>query len=452
MIDFIKRYNQFLILLSMWMLFAFLGGSTAAYIIVGLSTLLLASSKRYFELLLGFFFLLLLSDNLDERLWFAKTFKNFYMVLMGLVVITDREKFKPFSNLFNLFLPFILLAIFALQFSGSFGVGAQKTVSYILLLITIPNFFKLLYRQEGISFLRDIVYFLVLILVVGYLSKYLSFEFAYIEGGRMRGLFGNPNGLGIFLFLFFSFFKFTNTFYPTLFNLNEKRFIYFVIYAALIFCGSRTAFICILMFVILEKIHLISPYIGFLILVAVIYSYEVIMNNIVSIIKSFGMEQYFRINTLEEGSGRFVAWAFAWDKIQNFYFFGGGLGNDEFIMRKNYGILTKLGHQGGVHNSYLTFWFDVGIVGLVTYLRSLVLVFIKGAKKTPLAIPFMYSVLFSMTYESWIVGSLNPFTIILFFSFALIFEDEFVPQEIPEEVDEKKELFNNLKHEETKAH
>ncbi len=441
MIYFLRQYHQLLIMCLLWVISAFYGGSSVAYVVVGASVLLFALNGRYFELLLGFFFLLLLSDNLDERLWFAKTFKNFYMVLMALILISDREKFKPYSNIANLFIPFFALSIFALQFSGALSVGVQKTLSYILLMLTIPNYFKYFQREMGIQFLKDILYFLLLIIIVGYVIKYIDFSFAYIDGGRMRGLFGNPNGLGIFLFLFFSFFSFVIAFYPNLFSLNEKRLIYFVVFAALIFCGSRTAFICIFMFLVLQRIHAFSPFIGFLVLLTIVVSYELIMSNIVSLIQTFGMEKYFRLNTLEEGSGRFLAWAFAWDKIQNFYFFGGGLGNDEFIMRKNYGILTKLGHQGGVHNSYLTLWFDVGIVGLLAYLRSLILVFIKGAKKSNLSIPFMYAVLFSMTYESWIAGSLNPFTIILFFSFALMFEEDFVPEEQTEKIQ-----LENLEH------
>lgn len=416
-----------------WVLTAFYFGPNAAYVVAGISVVMLAVKKRYFELLLGFFFILLLSDNLDERLMFAKNFKNFYILLMALTVLSERDKFKPFSNIFSMFIPFFILAVFALQFSGSFSVAVQKTLSYFLLLITIPNYFKYLYRNYGIVFLKNIVYFFFFIVVAGYLVKYIDLNFAYIEGQRMRGLFGNPNGLGIFLFLYFSFFYIIRSFYPLLFSRNEARIIYLVIFGALILCGSRTAFICILMLLLLNKIHVVSPFIGFLLLVTVIFSYEVIIDNAVTLIQFSGLEKYFRLNTLEEGSGRFIAWAFAWEKIQGFYFFGGGLGNDEFIMRKNYGFLTKLGHQGGVHNSYLTLWFDVGIVGLVTYLRSLFLLFIKGAKKSHTAIPFLYAILFSMTYESWIAGSLNPFTILLLFSLTLFFEEEFVPQPVSDE-------------------
>lgn len=428
MLRFIATYNQFLIMLLVWTLSSLYGGKNVAMGVVGISILLLKFNNRYMELLMGFFFILLLSDNLDERLYFAKTFKNIYMVFMGLVLFTDRKKLQPFSSLIRMFIPFLVIAVFALYFAGAFSVGVQKTLSYILLLIVVPSFFKYLFREHGPSFLKDLVLFFTLIVLVGYLSKYLSFEFAYIEGNRMRGLFGNPNGLGIFLFLFFAFYTVVTRFYPSLFSLSERRFIMGVMIMGLVFCGSRTAFISITILLFFSSIQNISPMLGFILLAGIILSYEAIMNNFVAIVQYMGLEKYFRLNTLEEGSGRFIAWGFAWTKIQDFFFFGGGLGNDEYIMRQHYSLLTRLGHQGGVHNSFLTLWFDVGIIGLLLYLRGLLLIFIKGAAKTPLAIPLMYAVLFSVTYESWLAGSLNPFTIVLLFSITLIFEDEFVPE------------------------
>ncbi len=428
-------------MLLSWVLAALYGGQWPAYVVVGLSMLLLAFNRMYFELLCGFFFLLLLSDNLDERLWFAKSFKNIYILFLSVIFFSDRKSFSPYSTIVNLFLPFFISAVFALQFSGKLDVGIQKTLSYLLLLISVPNFLKFLFRQRGPVFLRDLVYFFVLIIIIGYLVKYVSLNFAYIEGNRMRGLFGNPNGLGIFLFLFFSFFTIVNQFYPSLFSKKDKRIVYIVVIAALIFCSSRTAFISILILLIFNRINLVSPLIGFVVLVSFILSYEYIVINFVSIVRSFGLEDYFRINTLEEGSGRFIAWSFGWQKIQDFYFFGGGLGNDEYIMRQYYSMLTKLGHQGGVHNSYLTLWFDVGLIGLLIYLRSFFLIFIKGAKKTGIAVPFMYSVMFSMMYESWVAGSLNPFTIVLFFSLTLLYEDEFVPEPLlPSDATKENEL------------
>lgn len=429
MISFIRNYIQFILILVLWTLLPFYAGAVAGHIIVGVSILFFLMRQNYLALFLGFFYILLLSDNLHEGLHFAKSFKNFYMLIFGMILFTNKEVFKPFSSIINQFIPFFLIAIFALQFSGKVDIGIQKTLSYILLVITVPNFFRYLFNKYGTDFLKELVYFFLLIIIVGYFIKFINFDFAYIEGNRMRGMFGNPNGLGIFLFLFFSLYIIVVSFYPNLFSINERRFILIIVFAALILCSSRTAFFSIFILLFFSRIQNISPLLGLILLLAIIFSYEFLLGYIVNLVSYGGLQDYFRINTLQEGSGRFIAWGFAWEKIQNFFYFGGGLGNDEYIMRQHYDILTRLGHQGGVHNSFLTLWFDTGLIGLVLYFRGLFLAFIKGAKKSKLAIPFFYAVLFSITYESWIAGSLNPFTIVLFLSVTLLYEDEFVPNQ-----------------------
>jgi O-antigen ligase len=90
-----------------------------------------------------------------------------------------------------------------------------------------------------------------------------------------------------------------------------------------------------------------------------------------------------------------------------------------------------MGHQGGAHSTYLSMWLNVGIVGLLIFLRSLFLVFIKAAKIAPVSLAILFSVLFSITYESWLVGSLNPFTILLIIIMTLVTEPEIVNWQEP---------------------
>ena len=105
-------------------------------------------------------------------------------------------------------------------------------------------------------------------------------------------------------------------------------------------------------------------------------------------------------------------------------------------MGKNFQLLSRMGHQGGVHNTYLTFWLDVGIVGLLIFLRSLFLIFIKAWKRTPLAPAILFSVLFSILYESWLAGSLNPYTILLLIILTIVSEDEIIHSEEAPAVEE----------------
>jgi O-antigen ligase len=407
----------------------FLVGSAGAMGVFTLALIMMYMSRSFLEMFLGFIFMLVLSDNLSEHFEFAKTYKNVYISMLFLILLIHPRDFIIHGKLIAGFLPFFGIAIFALQYSGETGVAIQKTISYILLLILVPSYMVYFFKTEGIVFLRKMIFFFTLIILVGYLLRLVFPEFGSIEGGRLRGFFGNPNGLGIFLFLFFVFFYTISDFYPNLFSNIEYRFVFFTILFALVLTGSRSALVSVLMVMLFKRLQYASAFLSFIMFVAIIVSYQIITVNIVDIVKFMGLETYFRVNTLEEGSGRFIAWRFAWMKIQGFYYVGGGFGNDEYIMRQNYRELAILGHQGGVHNSYLTFWFDTGLLGLIFYFFNFIRIFINGVKKNKLAVPCLYAVLFSITYESWLAGSLNPFTIILLLTISLFICPEFSPEE-----------------------
>ena len=96
-------------------------------------------------------------------------------------------------------------------------------------------------------------------------------------------------------------------------------------------------------------------------------------------------------------------------------------------MRQHYTQLEKLGHQGGIHNSFLTFWMDQGLIGLLIYLRSFFIMFLRAAHNTKFAFPIMFSVAFTAFFESWLVGSLSAFAFLAMLIFTLISSDEINP-------------------------
>jgi len=53
-----------------------------------------------------------------------------------------------------------------------------------------------------------------------------------------------------------------------------------------------------------------------------------------------------------------------------------------------------------------------------------VLIFIKASKNVPVSMGVMFAVMFSITYESWLVSSLNPYTIILVIMLTILSEEE----------------------------
>jgi O-antigen ligase len=246
--------------------------------------------------------------------------------------------------------------------------------------------------------------------------------------GRFHGLFGNPNGLGIFCFLMFMLFSVALKLNKDLFSFRGKVVIYAVILWMLVAAGSRTAIVASALFFVFGRFFSLSPFIGFIVFLAFAASVQYAQQNLVTIVDALGLQKFFRVETLVDGSGRYFAWAFAWDKISNdgFFLFGGGFGNDEYVMRRNYDYLRSQGHDGGVHNSYLTLWFNTGIIGVLLYFYGFVSAFIVANKKAPIAFAVMFAVLFSTLYESWLTGSLNPYTIILIGILTMLTEDDIV--------------------------
>jgi hypothetical protein len=217
----------------------------------------------------------------------------------------------------------------------------------------------------------------------------------------------------------------------SLFTIGQKILIYAVILLCIVLSGSRTSLVATTIFLVFQRFFSRSPFLGFIALIAAIGIGEAVSSNIEAIVSALGLEEYLRMETLEGGSGRYFAWQFAWVHIQDYFVFGGGFANDEHIFAKWRLYLEMMGHQGGAHSTYLSMWLNVGIVGLLIFLRSLFLVFIKAAKIAPVSLAILFSLLFSITYESWLVGSLNPFTILLIIIMTLVTEPEIVNWQEP---------------------
>src|SRR5690606_4957380 len=123
----------------------------------------------YFEILLGFFYILILSDNLGSETDFAKVFKNAYIIILSLIAILDRRKFPPVNPLLVYFLPFIGVALISLAFSPYMFTGFQKTLSYVLLLYTVPQFFLKSLSDHGPAIVKDFIFFGIFLIVFGFL-------------------------------------------------------------------------------------------------------------------------------------------------------------------------------------------------------------------------------------------------------------------------------------------
>lgn len=373
----------------------------------------------YAELLIGFIFILIFSDSRQPIFQFADKVKNVYIVFLGLFMVMDSNLFKPMDKLINKFLPFLVIAYLCVAFSPIMLTSLQKTFSFTILLIIGPNYMLLALRRGGWDFLGSLIWWLLLFLAAGIVTKYAYPAIATLEG-RYSGLMGNPNSIGLFAVTTLMFITVISEFNPKILTRPEKVGAYFLIIASLILSGSRNAMFTGMIFLMFRVFYKLSPFIGFLIFVFVIFLYQYIESNFANIVISLGLEEFFRLETLQSGSGRLVAWEFGWEHIKESVVIGSGWGFTEDLYRRYYDFLSIQGHQGNAHNSYITFWLDTGIFGLFFYLVGLLRAFINCAKNTRSAIPLMYAVGFHAFFESWLTGSLNPFTIQLLLLLTLM--------------------------------
>ena len=389
------------------------------YVLFPIMVTLFGIKRRYFELFIITLWLLILSDYVPvenathDDLQFAKDLKPLLPIFLLAFIFLSRDSFKPFPKVFIYFIPFFIIVTIALMYSTNVTIGLQKNVSFILMYFVVPIYVLHLHKTMGESFWKALMTFIIGMLTIGIILKFAVPEIGNLKSGRFKGVLGNPNGLGVFLNLTFILWVLIREFKLASFTKKENRLILIVIFLSLIWSGSRNGLMSVLLFYMVYQLVKINWFIAIVAVFGLVAFNDQIFEIVVSIVEFFGLQDYFRIDSIEEGSGRKIAWIFAWQQIQEYYFLGGGLGHDEQIMRANYYWLARAGHQGGVHNSYLSMWFDSGIIGLLAYFGGLLTIVFKSMKNSYLILAFLVSFLFNITYESWLVGSLNPFTIVL---------------------------------------
>jgi O-antigen ligase len=418
-----RQYRSFFYMIMSWAVVGAVAGP-AALLYIPLCLFVLKSKGQYMELMIGFFFILILSDNRSHYFEFAYNAKEIYISFLALFLFMDRKKFTPFDRLSAAFVPFFIVAFICLTYApvDNFLNSLEKTVSYILLLIVVPNYVKRAYVDKHADFFRVIIFFGVFILLLSLVLNYILPDITHLEG-RYRGVFGNPNGLGVFCLLFLLLFSLIIELNPELFQRREKTLIYALILLSIILCGSRSTLFAILIYFFLSYSYKISPIVGFFVFVLIAGSYGYVSTNIISIATSLGLEKYLRVETLTEASGRFVAWNFAWINIKQNLYIGRGFDYTNYIFQLYSQYLSNMGHQGNAHNSYITLWLDTGLLGLVTFVFAFIRTFVKATRKTRLAMPILYAVIFSTFFESWLTASLNPFTIIVFIILSILTSD-----------------------------
>jgi O-antigen ligase len=437
MIEYIKKHYQFAILLIIWVVSGIWGGP--AYLgIIPLSVILLKSKGMYVELICGLIFILVLSDSWNLDMLWAGNVKDIYLVLLSLFFFFNQKEFPQKNNLFYPYIPFFILASILILRSPDPVMCFQKTLSYILVFTTLPPYFNKLLAEEPDRFLKGLVYTGTVLLLYGFPLIAVDFDTAYLAG-RYRGVMGNPNGLGIFCTVFFALFTIIIDKYKNLFSKPETVFIYITIMLSVVLSGSRNTLISILVFYGFSRFFKISYWLGFGLIIIIGITYQLVISNLPAIIHSMGLETYMRVDHLEDGSGRIVAWIFGWKKVQENFLFGRGFNFEGWLYQQYADYLYTLGHIGNSHNSYLATWLNTGLVGLVLFLGAMIYRFVTASAYSHYALPLMYCVIFSAMFEAWLVGSLNPHTPLLLLMWTIMMVA--VPQQEVSEMKIKSDRF-----------
>lgn len=432
-----KENAQFIMLLIIMYVVGVWGGPII-YILFPLLFGMFGIKGLFFELLITSLWMLVLSDYVPVKnaayddLQFAKDLKPIIPLFLFGFYLLHREKFPKVSKIFLNFIPFFIIVLISMQYTIKMDIAIKKYLSYLLMYFSVPMYVTFLHKKYGSHFWNSLLTFITWMLVIGLMLGVFVPQIGMIVGDRFKGILGNPNGLGIFLNLSFMLWLVSKEFGLTSFSKKENQFILFVILLSLLWSGSRNGMMSVFLFYMVFRIVKIHWSLA-IVAVAFVFVFEDVMfSSFIGLIEFFQLQEFFRIDSIEEGSGRKTAWIFAWPIIENnFFFFGGGFGNDENVIRPFYSILSKKGHQGGVHNSYFSMWFDAGLVGLITYFGGLFKTVLMSLKDNYLGIAFLVSILFNITYESWLVASLNPFTI-LFLILLTIFVENIKGKELTE--------------------
>ena len=186
-------------------------------------------------------------------------------------------------------------------------------VAYSIPLIVMSEF-----RKSSNLFLIKLATFLFLVVLAN--LGYTQFSaVAYSHGGRLTGLFGNPNGLAMFCLFSLLLFDVSRSLINFKISRNETIIFYFILLLCLILTGSRAALLSYILFFVFKQLSKSSPVIGFVALAFIAFGSDFVGSLGYQFIESIGLSKELRLDGdqgITTGSGRLIAWKYAWIEIQ----------------------------------------------------------------------------------------------------------------------------------------
>ena len=353
----------------------------------------------------------------DSRMSYFQFFKNIRMVLLIMVAIYSIYEFR--TNRYKLnanflyFTPFVSVALLAMISSPMLSLAINKTISFVLLYFVTLHYFNNKMEKYGKVLMHDVMMTLVSILIIGLIFLPIIPSMVMYGLTRYNGLLGNPNGVGIYVTLTAPVLAYVFARNPEI-SSRFKTLAWIVLIASLLLCSSRNAIFSVSIFLTIYygMQGSIFKRIGFIFVFLPVIGIFFMAIDLQDLVFALGLEKYFRVRDFESGSGRVFAWQHAIELIKKSPIIGCGFGCEEynFIYRTSY-RLWATGHQGGVHNSYLAFTVNTGIVGASLFYGFIANI-LRQVKNIRFLAAFVPSFLFSAMFESWMFSSLNSYHII----------------------------------------
>jgi O-antigen ligase len=427
--DYIKHNWQFIVLVILWVVLGIYGG-LSYYALIPASLLWLRFQNRTSEIVIGLLIITVLSDHWEEHLQWASKIKDIYLIIMTGFLFLNSRAFSYRNMVVAAFIPYLLWIFVPLFRSPDTYTAFQKTISSVLLYSIAPIWIMKALMEEKEHFLRGIAFAMAGLLVYGLFMALVWPETAFLAG-RFRGVTGNPNSLGLICTLFFALIFIIKSHYPSLFKKQEMFLIYSLILISVVLSGSRNTIFAMLIFYLFSRFFKVSYLLGFSALVILAVVYQMLISNLPTIISLLGLEQYMRVENLESGSSRLIAWQFVMQWLKYDYLLGHGVGYEPYFFKTYAPELLIYYRIGNAHNSWLALWLNTGIIGLVLYTAGLLYRFLSLAGKSVYVIPLLYSILFSATFESWLAGVLSPYLLLMLIIITVVSQLEPAEQTTP---------------------
>lgn len=364
--------------------------------------------------------ILILGDSREDYFFFVKNLRIVAILLVGLRSLFQIGQGKyHFRRIFLWSIPFFIIALLGGLRSPSVGTSMSKMVSYLLLIIITLHYIPYHFKRRT-TLLPDVATLGIWVFLIGLIMMVINPSLAFLLG-RFRGLLGNPNGLGIYATLTMPILLICLEVYPE-WKVRWQLGI-FLLMASVLLSGSRTSLGTILVFYFLYWFHKRNPgsiaALWGLVVPGLILFFSLISPT--ELIKLLGLGEFLRVESIETGTGRFLAWTLGWNQILQDPIIGRGFAYEEIYFHGLRDILVATEHQGGMHNSWLTFIMNNGLLGFGLFLIFFLNLLFR-MKSRAFALPFALAALVSATFESWLNSSLNAFSIHFYLVVMLLVE------------------------------